>query len=354
MSIKSLNRDEINQIFFLLEQRKIHEREKQKKFGNVKPILHANHIDMKFIAVGSVLYRSKKWKTFPDFLFEFVFIIFGKEWYDNENLKNYDEKHEISKWYIKSIEFSKNQIPNEDGLIQANPNGITSAFLLFSYDLYTVLNNSMKIDNLIERLKDKLQFQGARYELFCLASCIRAGFEIELEDEKDSSQKHVEFCIREKGSHLKISVEAKSKHRSGILGQPGEKIADDKLKVGKLTQLINNAITKNVENPLIVFLDFNLPFDYADYVIGGKSFKKIFNIFESVNKTDDGKDFFNLVVLTNHPHHYGMDDKPAPEKIHSLIYSLNPKHKISDKDLFNKLVYASLQFGIIPNNFDDL
>ncbi len=52
----------------------------------------------------------------------------------------------------------ENQVPNKEGLIQANPNGVTSAFLLFSYDLYTVLNNSIKIENLIERLKDKLQF----------------------------------------------------------------------------------------------------------------------------------------------------------------------------------------------------
>lgn len=354
MSIKSLNRDEINQIFSLLEQQRIHEREKQNKYGKVKPIIHTNHKDMKFVAIGNGLHFSKKWKTFPDFLFEVIFRIFGKEWCDNENLKNSEEQHEVFRWYLKSNEFAKNQLPNEDGLIQANPNGVTSAFLLLAYDLYTVLNNNIRIESLIERLKDKLQFQGARYELFCLASCIRAGFEIELEDEKDSSKKHVEFCIKEKGSNIKISVEAKSKHRSGILGQPGEKITDDKLKVGKLTQLINNAIMKNVENPLIIFLDFNLPQDYADYVIGGKSFKKIFQIFDGINKTNDGKDFFNLVVLTNHPHHYGKNDAPTPDKIHSLMYSLNPKHTIPDKGLFNKLVYASLQFGTIPNNFEDL
>ncbi len=175
-----------------------------------------------------------------------------------------------------------------------------------------------------------------------------------MENEKDSSKKHVEFYLHDKSSNLKISVEAKSKHRIGILGQPGNKISDDKIKVGKLTQLINNAISKNDVNPLIIFLDFNLPVEYADYIIGGKSFKKIFQIFEGVNKTEDGKGFFNLVVLTNHPHHYGRDDEPVPEKIHSLMYSLNPKHIINDKDLFNKLVYATLQFGTIPNNFDDI
>lgn len=354
MNVEILNRDELNRIFLMFEQQKKEHQEKQRKYGKVKSIIHTDHKDMKFVAIGNKLFYSKKWKTFPDFLFEFVWRIFGADWYESENKKILEDQNEIVKWFNKSIEFSSTQEPNEEGLIIANPNGSTSAYLLISYDLFTVLNNNININSLIERLKDKIQFQGARYELFCLAACIRGGFEISLENEKDFSKKHVEFKIFDKENNITFSVEAKSKHRSGVLGQLGEKVSDDKLKVGKINQLINTAITKDNNNPLIIFIEFNLPPEYADYIIGGRSWKKVFRIFDNVKKTPEGKDLFNLVVLTNHPHHYGSDESPDPDKIYSLIYSLNPKHIISSKKSFDKIVNATLQYGIVPNNFDDL
>ena len=139
-----------------------------------------------------------------------------------------------------------------------------------------------------------------------------------------------------------------------MLGQPGDIIPDEKIRVGKITQLINNAVAKEKKHPLIIFLEFNLPPQFADFVIGGKSWNKILKIFDSVNKTDDGKDYFNLVILTNHPHHYGSDDLPDPERIYSLVYSLNPEHVISNDQSFNKVVYAALQYGRVPNDFDEI
>jgi hypothetical protein len=221
MSIKELNKEDIIQIVSLFDKMKKEKLEKEKKYGEVKSIIHTYSKNKKFLAVGSNLYFSEKWKTFPDFLFEFVWRIFGKEWYDSETSKSIYEQNEIVKWFNKSLEFSESQIPNHEGLIVANPNGYTSTYILFAYDLFTVLNNNINIDSLINRLKNKIQFQGARYELFCLAACIRGGFNITLEDEKDYNKKHVEFKITDPKTNITFSVEAKSKHRSGILGQPG-------------------------------------------------------------------------------------------------------------------------------------
>ena len=354
MNVNELNKEEVSQILSLFDKIKKEKLERERKFGKVKSIVHTDHKNKKFLAVGSTLYFSEKWKTFPDFLFEFVWRIFGKDWYDTESAKNISDQNEIVKWFNKSLEFSETQMPNKNGLIVANPNGFTSAYILFAYDLFTVLNNNFNIDSLIKRLKNKIQFQGARYELFCLAACIRGGFNITLENERDSSRKHVEFKITDPDTNLTFSVEAKSKHRSGMLGQPGDIIPDEKIRVGKITQLINNAVAKEKKHPLIIFLEFNLPPQFADFVIGGKSWNKILKIFDSVNKTDDGKDYFNLVILTNHPHHYGSDDLPDPERIYSLVYSLNPEHVISNDQSFNKVVYAALQYGRVPNDFDEI
>jgi hypothetical protein len=121
-----------------------------------------------------------------------------------------------------------------------------------------------------------------------------------------------------------------------------------------MTQLINNAVAKDDNYPLIIFLEFNLPPAYADFVIGGKSWDRVLKIFDTVNKTSEGKDYFNIVIFTNHPHHYGSDDSPDPDRIYSLVYSLNPKNLISNNKSFDKIVNAALQYGRVPNDFDEI
>ena len=351
MDNSTINIFELNKIIQEIELKR---QRREKIYGKVPPLIFTKDGNYKLIAMGNTIIRSDRWKTFPDFLYEYLWHILGSDWYKNESQKPYEDQSEILKWYYKTEEFSSKQIPNDDGIISVNPNGMMAAYTLLAYDLYAVLRSNFKIDSLVERLKDKNQFQGARYELFCLAACIRGGYEIILENEKDPSKKHVEFIIHDKENNIELSVEAKSKHRSGVLGYPGDKIEDDKIRLGNITSLINNAISKDSSKPLVVFIEFNLPPQYAEYVIGGKSMKKVIDIFNNVKKTNDNKDFFNLAILTNHPHHYGKDDSADPEKMYSLVYSLNPAHPIRNKNTFDKLVYATLLYGNIPKYFEDL
>ena len=61
------------------------------------------------------------------------------------------------------------------------------------YDLYLIKHNAKLQRKILDRLRDKRQFQGARLELCVTASMVAAGFEINYEDEKDTSRKHAEF-----------------------------------------------------------------------------------------------------------------------------------------------------------------
>src|SRR5262249_46341308 len=125
-------------------------------------------------------------------------------------------------------------------------------------DVYIVEHNGRLDNALLERLKNKDQFQGARHELFAEATCLRAGFTIERENERDRAHKHAEFVATHEKSGLKFSVEAKSKHRAGVLGMPGVPQPHNKLSLA-FGQLINNALAKNPPHPLVVFIDTNLP-----------------------------------------------------------------------------------------------
>jgi hypothetical protein len=65
---------------------------------------------------------------------------------------------------------------------------------------------------LLARLKHREQFQGARHELFAEATCYRAGFAVQHENERDGTRRHAEFSAKHTRTGQMLSVEAKSKH----------------------------------------------------------------------------------------------------------------------------------------------
>ncbi len=66
--------------------------------GEGKPIISTMFQDHRFVAVGSKLYYSKQWKFFADFLGDYMKMIFGTEWGDEELKKEWDERHPILRW----------------------------------------------------------------------------------------------------------------------------------------------------------------------------------------------------------------------------------------------------------------
>jgi len=145
------------------------------------------------------------------------------------------------------------------------PNGFMAAYLNLAYDLYVVADNSVLSDRTLARLKHVDQFQGARHELFAEATCLRAGFQVTHEDEKDSLTRHVEFTATHKTTGQKISVEAKSRHRRGVLGFSGFSKSNQKIKLD-FSSLVRKAVRKSPPHPLAIFLDTNLPPETADEV----------------------------------------------------------------------------------------
>src|SRR5438105_8385183 len=86
-------------------------------------------------------------------------------------------------WRIKGMNFMREQPPLPDQTYGAIPTGPLLAYLTFAYDLYIVMDNGRLDTRLLDRLKLKDQFQGARHELFAETTCLRAGFKIEHENE---------------------------------------------------------------------------------------------------------------------------------------------------------------------------
>ena len=57
---------------------------RRERFGEVRPVIHADFQGHRFVAVGNELHYSKDWKTFPDFLQGYIASVLGTDWGNTE------------------------------------------------------------------------------------------------------------------------------------------------------------------------------------------------------------------------------------------------------------------------------
>jgi hypothetical protein len=318
------------------------EKRRRRTFGEVRRVISTKFQDHRFVVVGSRLYFNKHWQNFIDFLIFYVQDVMGREWWQAELRKPFGEQNPIVRWRAHLDEVSKNQQPDpETNLVSAVQDGIISALLLLSYDLYILRDHSKLQDEVVKRLRDRIQFQGARYELYVAATFIRAGFEIAYEDESDTSRKHTEFIAKHKASGLAMSVEAKARQRQ-IRGE--FEMASIRPPV---RDLLLSAAEKNTEHPLVVSLELNLPPEDASQPPSW-----VPHVSEVVQEVAAalGRPAFALVIFTNRPHLYGEPGEPDPSR---HVYAVWPSSSRLSDDIVDVLGEAAMQYGNIPHEFPE-
>jgi hypothetical protein len=287
------------------------EHQRRQKFGEVRPIIHAEHQGRRLVAVGSrIIYdrpgENKRWNTFIDVLMAYIRLPLGSGWGKRELLKPLADRHPVMQWYDHVCNLQKNTARLEaNGLYSMQMDGVTSAFLHLAYDLY-VLDDHQKLQKeVLKRLRRRENFAGARYELLVAATFIRAACSIAFEDERDSSRRHPEFVATYRETGFVFSVEAKARQRT-----VGISHGDTRLKAG-VRDLLLDAATKETMRPYVVFVDVNLP---PDDPKGPPTWA------EEVTQTardvvaQIGHCPFDLIVFTNIPHHYSEVGGPDPAK----------------------------------------
>ena len=164
---------------------------------------------------------------------------------------------------------------------------------------------------------------------------------------------HVEFVAMHKKSGQRVSVEAKSKHRPGVLGRPGDPQTDNQVNL-RFGRLINDAIAKKTSHPLVIFVDTNLPPSVVDRYYRMESTnppippKLISNLLDRIRNENGGLDPYNLIVLTNHPHHYGKEEEMDPKKHIMSFLSQVPATQVTDASAVLSLYSAAELYGNIP------
>jgi len=230
-------------------------REQQQGLGN--SIIAADFKDHKIIAVGSTIHHSKSWKTFGDFLLYYIKHALGSDWGNSEIAKLYEERHPIMQWYKQVCDYQKETILVPGEIASAPMIGVVEAYLQLAYNLYLLAHNKELQARLISRLKHPDQFPGAYYETYVFAVFIKAGFDIEFEDEESGmAGKRCECTATHKISGNKYSIEAKAISRYGVLGAKINTTSKT-LKYSIGNQL-KRAFKKESDHPRIIFIDLNL------------------------------------------------------------------------------------------------
>lgn len=269
----------------------------------------------RIIAVEAVYYSLDLSVTVHDFLIQFMKDKLDPAWGIAELEKSYGERHPVLQWHHDNAtrwRQLRRDIPGGITL-QSRPTGPILALYAMAYDLFTVANNRQLDEKLLGRLKDKDQFQGARYELYARAIFLRAGFVIELENEDDRLETHCEFNATSKQSGASFSVEAKSRHRPGLLGQPGVREPEESIQLD-FGKLLSDALGKCAKHMRIVLIDVNLPASDPAHPVPHwfDQLKRIVERKEWQTLEDGSRLPACYLIITNHPYHYGDAKAKAP------------------------------------------
>lgn len=290
--------------------------------GKGRPIISAEFQGHRLVAVGGQILRGK-WATMHDFLFYYIRSILAGDWARHEASLPEIEQHPILQWHRALVESQNSQSTITTGEYKSvEINGAVAAYLSLAYNLYTLAHNVSVQSELVRRLKVKTLFHGAYYEAFVAATFIRAGFDIEFEDEQNNLDTHVEFTATHKTTKRKYSVECKARHISGILG--ASKGARDPSTLLVHNQL-KSALKKTARHARVIFIDVNVPDDATSDVEKTWFEAATTSVSTHENLLINGEPTPQAyVVLTNLPFHH------HPEASGFRISAVGVGYKIPD------------------------
>ncbi|MGD2119815.1 MAG: SEC-C metal-binding domain-containing protein [Chromatiales bacterium] len=294
-----------------LEHYKVRELQREKQQGWGRPIISVKHRGYRFVAVGD-RHHYGKWVTFIDFLHYYIKVTIGSDWGNAEIAKPLEERHRLMQWYDKVCHLQLAHAGKPGELFNTPITGAISAYNRLAYNLYLIAHNVKDIQTrLLARLRNKDNFQGAYYETQVAAWLIKAGFELEFEDEGDASSTHCEFTATYVPTGEKYSVEAKSRET-----RPG---GSARTPVGRQ---LRKALTKKAKHKRLVFIDLN----------------KALHTQEAAYRAADRAEF----ILRQSEKTMQIDGAPAPSA-YVCITNLNDQHALDNFDIATMVSFAGFK-----------
>jgi hypothetical protein len=279
------------------------QRVRQQGYG--RPIISSEMQGIRFVAIGNQLAYGP-WRTFQDFLLNHVRVRLGAAWGQAEMSKPDAGQHPFIHWLrVMSEQMQKHQ--GRPGEINSMPMyGAASGVVGLAYDLYTIEHHAedakdkVALERLLERLRHPDQFLGARHEVRVAGILLRAGFELEWEDEIVRKQGgHGEFIATFPETGRAFWVECKMRQSEN---------ADGSL---RYTHLVSAALRKTTELERLVFVELASANGRLDPETGGWPGDAINQLRKLEGQPDSASLPPALVIITNFPEHWQLDEPLA-------------------------------------------
>jgi hypothetical protein len=315
--------------------------------GHTPAIVSTIFQGRRIVGLGGALVQSdnpeREWNEPAEFLTSHLKTILGNQWFDDELKNDRKDRHLILNWAVDS---NYEILDATQPLDSRKLNGSALAYLHLAYDLFVLHNAGHVTDKLISRLKSEQGFNDARYELFVLATMIRAGFKIEPFDETLGVCKMTECKATHIDTGAVIQVEAKTRNVKYVLGSK-----EGKTKSVRLYDKLREAIEKDIKQPYIVFVDLNFP--EFEVVKDGEKLVKVRHEHEKlIEKFPDNLP--NAIIYTNIPFHYARDGKDTANTAFGIIKVLNPKIPLKNEDAIIEAIHESLgKYHYLPREFNE-
>jgi hypothetical protein len=284
--------------------------------------------------------------------------VLGKKWLDEEGQKTPQAQHVIVRWLSVWEELRREgQLLAQNSKTQTcSPlSGEAQELLALADDASRVLQLEKKFpDKLRTRLRNRNEFQGARYELAIAATFIRANFKIEWIDDKrgpvNALGKRCDFNAIHQATGETVAVETKSRRRKGRLHETGEARDAADLKAD-VYNLYKEATEQNPgDKAFAIFIDINLPHQPnqpGSDKTWAADLEAILKRYGKANPSNPAP--FSFVFFTNFAWHFrGREVAHTPE--HLFFFIPNASHQISQQT-FDAIGRAVQGYGALPSGY---
>jgi hypothetical protein len=291
-----------------------------------RPIVSTSTSDKTIWAVGSRIFIHHANQTFHEFLFHYLADLVNRNWIVQEGKKVEKNQHHIFKCYQAYERLRNSSRVHNAPIFRMKPDGATISLMTLAYDCYQMEHSgNVMPKSWRKRLRNRDAYQGVRYEILVAALFCRMGFKLEFQEKIKT--KHCEFIAHHKDYGHPIAVEAKSRHRQGILHEPGSFDFMKSIK-GDIEKLYKDALNHAPgDKPFVIFIDLNSPSTITEFPAKGWYQDVKEKILTLHTPTKENPDAYNQFVVTNFAFHYG-DLSETPSSEYLLIDSSHPRHPL--------------------------
>jgi hypothetical protein len=286
--------------------------QRQKQQGLGRGIISCECADYRMVAVANTVHWSKEWRTFQDFLRDFLIMRLGRDWFAAEMAKPVAQRHRIAQWYDLSIYHHK-QFGKPIGKILTAPmTGAQRAYLNLAYNVYLIAHHAEAadatlLDTILSRLKSERSddFIGKLFETYAAAAFLKAAFHLAYENETDGNTSHVEFVATYPKTGNKFSVEVKARNRS-----PQQEGPVDDIKRLRVRSKLNRSLGKEAKFARVVMIEVNIPDVLTEVTkLDGwpQAALRQIRAAEQFQPPNGGEKPSAYVFVTNHAFHNNLD-----------------------------------------------